>query len=358
LKKQKEELTGVVEEEIEVTEAKLKLDEEAAKVLETLAEAEAKAEAELKALTAEKELANAQTEIENRLYELTLEPMENSKRLLGDLKQSYEDKGIAQGIVDEWYGKEILRLEELDKKQEEHISTMEEVASVTKAVEDAWFELTHEPYEVVIKKINERYDEHIKVIKDSTLSVAEQEKEIRKINKTRDEEIKGVDKLTDEEKELAKAYDKVKDEILELTETPMETMIRKLEEEADRMIDLGVSIEDVNEWLRLQKLALTDTGDAFTKFGEIAWDALKKVTDYLVDNLTPAIENFFFGIEDYEADWEGFWKGLWNVLKTYISNMIAKLLIAIPLLLIWVAATGGGLTWANFWKLWGALNLK
>ncbi|GAJ04258.1 unnamed protein product, partial [marine sediment metagenome] len=63
-------------------------------------------------------------------------------------------------------------------------------------------------------------------------------------------------------------------------------------------------------------------------------------------------------IEDYEADWEGFWKGLWGVLKTYISNMIAKLLIAIPLLLIWVAATGGGLTWANFWKLWGALNFE
>ena len=51
-------------------------------------------------------------------------------------------------------------------------------------------------------------------------------------------------------------------------------------------------------------------------------------------------------------------KGLWNVLKTYISNMIAKLLIAIPLMLIWSVLTGAGLTWANFWKLWGALSFK
>lgn len=358
LEEQQRKLTGTVEEDIVVTKTKKTLDEEAAKVLETLAEAEAKAEAELKALTAEKELANAQAEIENKLFALGHTAMEVAERDLDLLAEEYIKKGLAQEIVDEWHGKEIARLKELNEKQEEHISTMEEVARVTKAVEDAWFELTHEPYEVVIKKINERYDEHIKVIKDSTLSIAEQEKEIRKINKTRDKEIEGVDKLTDEEKELAKAYDKVKDEILELTETPMETMIRKLEEEAERMRLLGVEIEDVNEWLRLQKLALTDTGDAFTKFGEIAWDALKKVTDYIVDNLTPAIENFFFGIEDYEFEWDTFWEGLWNVLKTYISNMIAKLLIAIPLMLIWSVITGGGLTWANFWLLWGKLSFE
>ena len=364
LKERKDELTKAEEAGIDVAEEMAKVDEEAAKITAKLTEEQTKQAAALKALTAEKELENAQTEITNKLYELTLTPMENQKRLLDELKKSYEDKGIEQEIVNEWYGKEIIELNKLNEKQEDHIDIMEEVARVTKSVEDAIYELTHEPYEVKIKEINERYDDYIKVIKDSTLSTLAQETAIRNINIARDLEIDGVDKLTKAEKEnekqkdeLADAYVDIKDRILEL-KNPRAAAIKALDDEKQRQIDLGIEIGIVNEWYDAEILKLGEAGTAFTKFGEIAWEALKKVSNYIVDELTPAIENFFFGIEDYESDWEGFWEGLWKVLKTYISNMITKLLIAIPLMLIWNVLTGGGLNWKTFWLLWGALGFE
>ena len=357
-----EELTKAEEAGIDVTEEKAELDKEAAKIAAKIAEEQAKQETALKALTAEKELANAQTEIENRLYELTHTATENSIKKLEEARDAYIKLGGSVKLANKVFDLEIQKLKDVDKEIKDHIDIMEEVAKVTKSVEDAIFRLTHEPYEVKIKKINERYDDYIKVIKESTLKTKAQEKEIRKINIARDLEIEGVDKLTEAEKEnieqkkeLAGAYDNIRNKILEIKD-PRAAAIQALDDERQRLIDLGIELEIVDELYDLQIAKLGDVGTAFTKFGEIAWEALKLVSNYIVDNLTPAIENFFFGIEDYESDWKGFWEGLWKVLKTYISNMIAKLLIAIPLMLAWTVLTGGGLTWANFWKLWGNLG--
>lgn len=73
----------------------------------------------------------------------------------------------------------------------------------------------------------------------------------------------------------------------------------------------------------------------------------------LEDELTPAIENFFFGVEGYEADWGSFWQSVWQSFKTWISNLIAKLLIAIPLIAIFSLFTGG-FSWSTVTM---ALNL-
>ena len=76
-----------------------------------------------------------------------------------------------------------------------------------------------------------------------------------------------------------------------------------------------------------------------------------------VNELTPAVENFFFGIEGYEADWDTFWEDVWSSFKTAISNIITKLLIAVPLMLIWGALTGG-INWATFGTIWSWLGFE
>jgi len=75
------------------------------------------------------------------------------------------------------------------------------------------------------------------------------------------------------------------------------------------------------------------------------------------DELTPAVENFFFGVEGYEADWGTFWGNIWDSFKTYISNIIAKLIIAVPLMLIWGALTGG-ISWALLGTMWNFLGFE
>jgi len=365
LEEQRRKLTGAEEEGIDVTEERLKIDEEAKELLETLAQKEEEARIAREAELALREKTNAQAEIENKIYALTHTAMEVTIRDLDLLKKEYLKKGIAQEIVDEWYGKEILRLEELNKKQEEHISTMEEVARVTKAVEDAIFELTHEPYEAKIKEINERYDDYIKVIKESNLSLLAQETLIRNVNIARDLEIEGVDILTEAEKEnikqkeeLEDAYENIKDRILELKD-PREAAIKRLDDEKQRLIDLGMAIELVMEWYDKVIEKLGEVGEAFEALDTIVKPIITAITGYIEDQLSVAIYNLWSDMEDYKWSWDTFWEGLWDVVKRTVSNIIAKLLILIPILAV-VAWFTGGLSWAQIVQVasWVGISLN
>ena len=91
--------------------------------------------------------------------------------------------------------------------------------------------------------------------------------------------------LTDEEKEaiahakkLADAYKTIEDKIYELTHTPMEIAIKRLDEQKQAYIDLGVAIGVVNKWYdeQIKKLetelnpALDDTTKKLKETGEAA----------------------------------------------------------------------------------------
>ena len=67
---------------------------------------------------------------------------------------------------------------------------------------------------------------------------------------------KSIESLTEATDEFKNAQKSLADKIFELTHTVMEVAIKKLDEEKQSYIDLGMSIEEVNEWydLEIEKL--------------------------------------------------------------------------------------------------------
>jgi len=158
--------------------------------------------------------------------------------------------------------------------------------------------------------------------------------------------------LTEEEKEaiahakkLADAHKTIEDKIYELTHTPMETAIRRLDEQKQAYIDLGVAIGVVNKWYdeQIKKLeaelnpALDDTtkklkeaGEAGKEAGEVtteSWGSVvvavyqagKALTDFTVKGVAAAIATIKMKyypmikklIEDINAAY-GFYAGIWR----------------------------------------------
>jgi hypothetical protein len=126
----------------------------------------------------------------------------------------------------------------------------------------------------------------------------------------------------------------------------------------DMMDDVEGAVVDATPDIEGKTQTLAD--DILNVFGNMLTDFntnfVKPFIGKFVDELTPAVENFFFGIEDYESDWSTFWEDIWSSLKTYISKMITKLLIAVPLMLLFNALTGG--VAATLWEVWNFLGFK
>lgn len=106
-------------------------------------------------------------------------------------------------------------------------------------------------------------------------------------------------------KNLAAAQKTIADEIYELTHTPMENAIRKLNEQKQEYLDLGESISTINKWYDLQIAKLNelnpeldettkklkeagDTGKKSGEFGASSWDNLT----ITIKRATVALSNF------------------------------------------------------------------
>ncbi len=150
--------------------------------------------------------------------------------------------------------------------------------------------------------------------------------------------------LTDEEKEaiahakkLADAYKTIEDKIYELTHTPMETAIRRLDEQKQAYTDLGVAIGVVNKWYdeQIKKLeeelnpALDDTTKKLKEAGEAgkeAGEAGKKAGEEISDSwgsVTIAIYRAGKALTDFSI--QGIAAAIANVKMKYYP-MIAKML--------------------------------
>jgi len=334
LYERREELTKAEKEGIDVTEEKLKLDKEVAKILADLGEKQEELRKQIEKENEERETANALTEITNEIYKLTHTAVEVAIRDLDLQKQAYLDTGIEMEVVNKWYELQTESLEELNKKQEENIGIMEEVARVTKVVTDKIYELTHTPYEVKLKNIKEEYDGYIKIVEEAKLSIEKKKIKIDNINIARGLEIKSLDKLIKKEEEgvdqknkLADAYETITDKIYELTHTPMETIIKRLEEERQGYIDLGISIELADELFSLQILKLEEVGDAFITLDNTVKPVITTITGYLETQLAGAISGLLSQTKDFEWSWSKFWEGLKNTLINAVAAMIAKLVV-------------------------------
>jgi len=121
-----------------------------------------------------------------------------------------------------------------------------------------------------------------------------------------------LSELTEEEKEaieqaekLADAYKSITDKIYELTHTPMENAIRKLDEQKQEYIDLGVEIGIVNEWyaLQIEKLQelnpeldkniekLEETAETTEKLGVLGGKSWEGITTQ-IKHATVALNSF------------------------------------------------------------------
>ncbi|MBA7544613.1 hypothetical protein ES705_36974 [subsurface metagenome] len=222
----------------------------------------------------------------------------------------------------------------MDKVQEEHVNTMEEVARVTKAVEDKWFALTHLPYEVKIKEINERYDDYIKVIKESTLSTLAQETAIRNATITRDKEIEVIEKAIEAEKELATK--EVTDRILEMTDATAYS-IQKIDELAETWRLAGVDLELIAEAVKLLK-------EALEKPPEVSpWEEFfKRLKDRFKDTFETTIQagilnvlstaqtalgdtlyNILSGAESFQESMKDLWKSIVDSIIMELARLAA-----------------------------------
>ncbi len=348
LYKRREELTKAEEEGIDVTKEKIKLDEEVEELLETLAQKEEELRKELEAKAKAAELANAQMEIENKLFALEHNAYEVAERDLDLLKQAYLDKGIAQEIVDEWHDLEIAKLGELNKKLDENKGIMEEVASATKAVEDRWFALTHLPYEVKIKEINEGYDKYIKLVEESTLSDLAKETAIRNATIARDKEIEGVDKLTESEKRLTDATKDIRDRTLELTDS-LAYNILKLDEQKEMFEKAGVAVELITEWYEKARAALEEPPDIDPwkeffdnlkeKYSDTAGAIQSGISNFVSiaeTALGDAFYNILSGAESFGDSMRGLFKSIVDAVIRELARLAAfyvfKWIFKIPLL--------------------------
>ncbi|GAH67867.1 unnamed protein product, partial [marine sediment metagenome] len=140
---------------------------------------------------------------------------------------------------------------------------------------DKIYEFIHTPYEVKLRDINKEYDGYIEKIKEAKLGTEEEKDAINKINIARTGEIAELDALIAKEAEDASAKDKlvsayrtISDKIFELTHTPMEVAIRKLDQQKQAYLDLGMEIGIVNKWYDLQIAKLNELNPELDKTTE------------------------------------------------------------------------------------------
>lgn len=279
-------------------------------------------------------LGDANKTLGDRIYQLTHTEMEYNIKKLYEQAQAYTDMGVPMKDVAKWVELEQEAMSKLDivlntgktswadyrKEFEDVAFKIPDFTDALKIMSDRVYELTHTTLENNIKKLEELKKKYIEMGGPS-------DKIIEWFKKENEELIRQNSLLTN-------------------TETSWADFRKKFEDVA---LGLGGTAKKLTSDISLL------FGTLLTNFTN---NFVKPFIGKIVDELTPAVENFFFGIEGYEANWGSFWSGLWDTLKTYISNMIVKLLIAIPLMLVWNFLTGGITSWASLLKIWNWLGFE
>jgi len=138
-------------------------------------------------------------------------------------------------------------------------------------VKDTIKELTKEltPYEQKLADVNAKYDDMVEAIKMFNVTEEEQAAAIEKVNIARDAEIAklgeekaALKKVIEAQEKLTNTTKTITDRIYELTHTAMENNIRKLDEQKQEYINLGVAIEEVNQWYDAEIVKLNEVNQA------------------------------------------------------------------------------------------------
>ncbi|MBA7522472.1 hypothetical protein ES705_14591 [subsurface metagenome] len=260
LKEREAELIYLRETGVELTYEEIKALEETKKLMEELAKETEKVEKEIAKKMKTTELANAQMEIESKMYALTHTAIEVQIKDLYALATKWQDAGIDMDLVAEYVELATEAIYKQNEAIDENIGLIEDIAKVTKDLEDAVFALTAEPYEVVIKGITEKYKDLIEKVKESTWTTEEKKNKIDELNDSMEKEIGLVDKTTEAQKTLVITTKSVTDKILEMTD-PLAYNIQQIDELAETWRLAGVDAELIAEAVRLLKEKLEEPPD-------------------------------------------------------------------------------------------------
>ena len=118
---------------------------------------------------AKEKLTDALKTVSDRIYELTHTELENQIRKLDELKQSYLDMGMPIDQVMLWYNEEMKKIRELMALEDESIEKKKTLADAYKTIGDSIFEMTHTPFEIAKRKLDEQKQAYI----DLGMSIAE-----------------------------------------------------------------------------------------------------------------------------------------------------------------------------------------
>jgi TP901 family phage tail tape measure protein len=170
----------------------------------------------------------------------------------------------------------------------------EKIGDALKTMSDRLYELTHTDMENQIKKIDDLKKAYLNMGIPLEQVTTWYDAEIAKIKELGKEE----DNEKERKKTLADAYKSVGDRIYELTHTEMETNIKKLGEQKQAYIDLGMSIEEANKWYdaeiaKLKELnpKLKEAGKEVDTFGELMKTQFAGATNQ-ISMATTALSNF------------------------------------------------------------------
>jgi TP901 family phage tail tape measure protein len=203
---------------------------------------------------AEKYLSEYENKVRevNREYEKSVE----SIKALG-LAEEREAEELARLVAGR--DAQLRILDEERQATEELIQAKQSFQESMEGINDKIYEFTHSEYETKLRDINHEYDLLIENARE-VISGEDQLKEaIDRINTARQLEIDKLNELYQAQNEdisikqrLADAYKTISDRIFELTHTAQDVAIKKLDEQKQAYLDLGVSIEEVNKWYALE----------------------------------------------------------------------------------------------------------
>ena len=298
LYERREELTKVEEEETAAMKEYIKASEEGTQKTRELAEASGILETFMEpVMKIVEEITAAYTPYEQKIaavnskYDEMIEKIKTFNATEAEQKVAIENVNMVRDAA-------LAKLKEEKDAYDTLIKAQKDFSTIMEGITEKIFAFTHTEYEIKLRAINKEYDALITRAKELYTDSDELAKITETLNIARDGEIAGLDELTAKEREnlsgkdkLIGAYKTITDKIFELTHTAMEVNIRKLDEQKQEYLDMGMAIEIVNKWYDLQIAKLHELNPELD-------DTTKKLKE-----ATEATENL--GILGGES-WEGF----------------------------------------------------
>jgi len=345
------ELTKAQEDGIDTTEELTELEKEAAKLKEDLAKAIKDEQEAVKNRAKAEELANLQTEITNKLYELSHTAREIAINDLDILKDKYIKAGVAVEKVTEWYDLEIEKLGEVSKELKTGIKSWDKQIRL-------WGIIPTLGIEKYLKKTADRTDElsteTIKLNKElgeqqdyfAKLPTLGMEKYLREVKDTTDELGEATKPVKSLFEELFLSIVQNAGTTFSILEGAIQGFMGTVESSISDAIVSLLNMKKTNQEIKDE---MAKKEDEFLEDLERLWEeyntAVALGDDALAESILGNINSIKTDHEELMGDMEGdmttigsiastFWESLKTAAVKALADIIAKMLILKGLMLL------------------------